>query len=84
VPRFWFMFGTLAALTALVLGGLGMQWQLLDRLARFEARMDVRLETIESRFDDLATSCQASRTGSAMSSAGWTKWRHASRRWRAV
>jgi hypothetical protein len=29
IPRFWFMFGTLAALTARVLGGLGMQWQLL-------------------------------------------------------
>lgn len=49
MPRFWFMFGTLAALTALVLGGLGMQWQLLDRIARFEARIDVRLESIENR-----------------------------------
>jgi hypothetical protein len=27
MPRFWFMLGTLAVLTALVLGVLGMQWQ---------------------------------------------------------
>lgn len=48
MPRFWFMLGTLAALTALVLGVLGMQWQILDRLSSIEAR----LTAIEARLPE--------------------------------
>ena len=32
MPGFWFMLGTLAVLTALVLGLLSLQWQILDWL----------------------------------------------------
>ena len=39
MPRFWFMLGTLAVLTALVLGVLSTQWQIPDRLSTIEARL---------------------------------------------
>ncbi|HZA67579.1 MAG TPA: hypothetical protein VE592_11550 [Geminicoccaceae bacterium] len=39
MPRFRFMLGTLAVLTALVLGVPSMQWQIPDRLSTIEARL---------------------------------------------